>query len=103
MKYLVCTIFISFSMFSYSETVGPAKIELFVVGANGLHGTQVKPNNVTFSGCSNTTSAFLKGDNPNYKEFVSAILAAKMANKDVRLTYSGCEGALSVITEVRVE
>ena len=103
MKYLIGAIFISFSMFSYSGTVGPAKIDLFVVGVNGLHGTQVKPNNVTFSGCSNTTSALLKGDNPNYKEFMSAILAAKMANKDVRLSYSSCEGAFSVITEVRVD
>jgi len=80
-----------------------AKINQLNVGGNGVHGTFLTMEGVSFAGCANTTVALLKGDNLNYKEFISFLLAAKMTDKAVKLNYSGCEGSYSIAREIVIK
>jgi hypothetical protein len=77
-----------------------AKVEQINIGGNGLHGTFVSVANFSFTGCSVTSVGFLEGSNPNYKELIASLLAAKMADRDVRLMYFGCSGGYSIVREV---
>jgi hypothetical protein len=77
-----------------------AKVEQINIGGNGLHGTFVSVADFSFTGCTSTTVGLLEGSNPNYKELISSLLAAKMADREVRLMYFGCNGAYSIIREV---
>lgn len=79
------------------------KVDQLNVGGNGVHGTFITMAGVSFAGCTNTTVAILKGDNVNYKEFISFLLAAKMTDKAVKLNYSGCEGNYSIVREVVIK
>lgn len=77
------------------------KIDVLNIGGNGMHGTHVSAINFSFSGCSSPV-AFIEGANPNYKEFIASLLAAKIAGKDVKLLYSGCVSGYPVIREVAI-
>lgn len=79
-----------------------ARIQTLNPGGNGLHGTFVSLVDVSLAGCGSTTAAFLEGTNPNYKEFFASLLAAKMAEKEVRLLYSVCSSGYWVIQEVAI-
>ncbi len=68
------------------------KVEKINIGGNKLHGSFVKLIDYSFAGCSSSV-AFLDGDsNPNYKEIISTLLAAKMADREVNIRVDGCGG-----------
>jgi hypothetical protein len=77
-----------------------AKVDLLNIGGNGLHGTFVGLVGYSFSGCSTNSIALLEGSNPNYKELISSLLAAKIADRDVQLQYVGCNAGYPVVKEL---
>jgi hypothetical protein len=78
-----------------------APIEVLNLGGNGMHGAYVKLVGFSFTGCSSEV-AFIEGANPNYKEFIASLLAAKLAEKEVQMVYSGCINGYPVIREVSI-
>ena len=52
-------------------------------------GTYVDLVNDSFTGCSRTNGAMLVRSNPNYDHILTALLAAKMSEKKVRIFYVG--------------
>jgi hypothetical protein len=77
-----------------------AKVREINIGGNGSYGTFVSLTNFSFTGCSVTTVGFIDGNGVNYKMFMASLLAAKMAEKDVKLEYSGCSGGYPIVREV---
>jgi len=78
------------------------KIEKMTVGTNGIHGTSVVLSETSFNGCAVSSAALIEAGNPNYEGFLSLLLAAKMAGKDVRVTYSGCSNNYPKVTEIQI-
>lgn len=87
-----------------------AQIDKINVGGNGKHGTFVSLMNKTFSECAGggnpVAAVFMDGDlnrNPNYKEQLSVVLSAKMAEKEVIVTYSDCDGMYPLVQEITLQ
>lgn len=70
------------------------------IGGNGMHGAFVSLSNFSFSGCSSIGVVFLPASDPNYKELISSLLAAKLSERSVRVMYSGCSAGYSLLKEV---
>ena len=83
-----------------AEWTAPAKVEKINIGGNGVYGTYIKMMNTTFSGCSTSTVAIVKGDNPNYKEILAAFMSVKVTQQELQVFYAGCDGSYAVIKEV---
>jgi hypothetical protein len=88
-----------------SDTTNLHNIEKLTFGPNGLHGTSVVLENSNFNGCSISSAALVEATNPNYQSILSALLAARMADKPIRISYSGCSSTNSnypIILEVQL-
>lgn len=70
------------------------------VGGNGLNGTFIGLNGITFTGCSVTTLGLIPASNLNYKEMMATVLAAKLADREIRVAYQGCSSGFPVISEI---
>jgi hypothetical protein len=93
---------ISFPIAAYSDTTDLHKIEKLTIGTNGLHGTSVVLENSNFNGCSVTSAALVEATNPNYQGILSTLLAARMADRSIRITYSGCSNNYPKISEIQL-
>jgi hypothetical protein len=96
---LSCMIFAQPAFATWSAT---APIDKLNPGGNGLHGTYVMLQGATMPGCTVTTWAWLDGSNPNYKEFVASLIAAKAAGLQVQIGYQGCSGNYPLVSEIVV-
>jgi hypothetical protein len=70
------------------------------VGGNGLNGTFIGLIGITFTGCSVTTLGLIPASNLNYKEMMATVLAAKIADREIRVAYQGCSNGFPVISEI---
>jgi hypothetical protein len=86
----------------YATWSAEALVDRLNPGGNGLHGTFVVLAGATFTGCTVTTWAWLNGTNPNYKEMIASLLAAKLGDRTVQIGYSGCSGAYALVNELVV-
>lgn len=83
---------------SWSPTVRVNEIN---VGNNGVQGAYVSLIGHAYTGCTVTTTALLDGANDvNYKDMLAILLSAKLADRYVKIAYSGCSSGYSVIREV---
>jgi hypothetical protein len=71
-------------------------------GAISGKNTLISLVGVSFSGCPRTDGALLLGENPNYQEIYSLILAAKMAGKTIRIYYGDCSGNFPIINQAYI-
>ena len=60
------------------------------IGGNSQHGTFFGLEGYAFSGCNNPNVGFLDAADENYKEILAAMLAAKMAQKQINVLTVGC-------------
>lgn len=103
MKKLSVIVFIvSFTNFALADGwSSTTTVKTLNVGGNSLFGAFIDLDNYTFTGCT-VALAWLDGTNPNYNGFLSALLAAKMAQKPLKVLYSGCtsDGKYSIVREI---
>lgn len=73
---------------------GPANIETININGNGWQMTAIKLEGIVHDepGCTgNQAVAVIEYSHPAYESFLSMALAAKMANKPIKLLVDGCE------------
>lgn len=79
-------------------------IKAINIGGNGMWGAFVSLDDFSFTGCSTATvtSVLLPGTDQNYKELLASLLAAKLADRSVRVMYSGtdCISGYPVMKEI---
>jgi hypothetical protein len=103
MKHWRLCAFIAVSLYAgtaHADWTNPGLVKEVNVGGNGLNGTFIGINGVTFTGCGVTTLGLIPGTNANYKEMMAAILAAKLADREIRVAYQGCSNGFPVISEI---
>ncbi|TQV80043.1 hypothetical protein FKG94_10240 [Exilibacterium tricleocarpae] len=93
---------LSFAFFAHAETSNWHQVEKLIIGSNGAHGTLVFLSGSNFNGCPVNQSALVDNTNPNYSSIPSVLLAARLADKPVRVTYSGCTGDYARVLEVQI-
>lgn len=89
--------------FAKADWSAASRINQINIGGNGVHGTFVSLVDFSFSGCMNNAVGILEAGNVNYKEMIAVLLAAKMADRGVKLMYSGCSAGYPVIKEVSLQ
>ncbi|KZY41285.1 MULTISPECIES: hypothetical protein [unclassified Oleiphilus] len=97
MKYLLLSVLLFFSELSNANPLWtPAEgslVDIVNPGTRSQGATYFTLKGVSFSGCTKSTGTILwKDTNKNYNEIYSLLLAAKMANKKVRLYYKSPDG-----------
>lgn len=93
---------LALGLFSQAVAAGwtaPAKVASINIGANSYHATNIQLEGVSFTGCTSTSSAVMTPDNLNYRDMLAALMAAKLAQSEVKVLYSGCQWGYAVIRE----
>lgn len=89
----MCLILLSSSIYANAAQWTPnTGNKVGVINPGGVSGisTFISLIDVSFTGCSRTDGALLLGDNPNYNQIFSLVLAAKMSGNLIRVYYGEC-------------